>query len=216
MRVTGKRKMRLFVYLSIITVSFGVSFVVFLTVIRPIFLQRLEYYGQKTATEAINNAVSATFSENDNFSELVYLDKNSDGSVSALKTNTFEMNKLRMKISDKIIEELDKIDTQYIKIPIGSMMGNELLAGMGPDIKLKIRPLGLLEVEFYDNFEDCGINQSRHTIYIVASVDISVVTQQFTTKNRISAKIPVAETVIVGNVPKYLGTSSSLKATFDE
>lgn len=215
--VANKYKVRLFLYLSIIAISLGASFIVFITVIRPAFIQRLQYYGHKAATEAINNAVSAVFdSENNNFSELVLLDKDSSGSISALKTNTIEMNKIRACIADALDNELDKINTQYINIPIGSILGNELFAGMGPDVKIKIRPLGLVDVDFYDSFESCGINQSRHTIYIVAEVDVSVITQQAKTSSKVSARIPVSETVIVGNVPKYYGTESSLKTTIDE
>ena len=59
--------------------------------------------------------------------------------------------------------------------------------------------------DFYDNFESCGINQSRHTVYLKASMDISIITTQATTTGSVSAKIPVSETVIVGNVPTYLG-----------
>lgn len=202
--------------MSVTAVSLGISFIVFITVIRPVFRQKLQLYTKKTATDVINKAVLKTFSQEEDFSELVLLDKNSDGSVSALKTNTFEMNKLRATISEKLDDELKNIDEQYIKIPIGSMIGNEILAGIGPDIKIKIRPLGVANVDFYDNFEDCGINQSRHTIYIIASADISLITGQFKTTNKISAKIPITETVIVGGVPKYFGTDSSLKTTVNE
>lgn len=217
MNSANKYKVRLFFYLSVITVSLGASFIVFITVVRPIFIQRLQYYGEKTATEVVNNAISDVFSaEGNDFSELISLDKNSDGTVSALKTDTIEMNRLRADITNALEDELTKIDTGYVNIPMGSIMGNELFAGMGPDVKIKIRPVGLISVDFYDDFESCGINQSRHTIYMQASVDVSVITQQVKTTSKISAKIPVSETVIIGNVPKYYGTNSSLKTTLDE
>lgn len=217
MNGVNKYKVRLFFYLSVITVSLGASFIVFITVVRPIFIQRLQYYGEKTATEVVNNAISDVFSaEGNDFSELISLDKNSDGTVSALKTDTIEMNRLRADITNALEDELTKIDTGYVNIPMGSIMGNELFAGMGPDVKIKIRPVGLISVDFYDDFESCGINQSRHTIYMQASVDVSVITQQAKTTSKISAKIPVSETVIIGNVPKYYGTNSSLKTTLDE
>ena len=213
----NKYKIRLFLYLAVIAISLGASFIVFVTVIRPVFVQRLQYYGHKAATEAINNAVADVFSKNHaQYSDLVSLDKNSDGTVSALTTNTAQMNKLRSDIAKTLEEELNQIDTEYINIPLGSILGNELFAGIGPDVKIKIRPVGVADVDFYDNFESCGINQSRHTIYIVAAVDVSVITSSAKTSGKVSAKVPVAETVIVGTVPQYYGMGASLNTTLEE
>lgn len=203
--VANKYKIRLMFYLAVITVSLGASFVVFVTVVRPVFMQRLQYYTHMAATETINNAVSDVFSGENSFGELVTLERNSDGTVTALSANTAEMNRLRAAVAGALEENLKKTDARYINIPIGSILGNELLAGSGPDVKIKIRPIGLADIDFYDNFESCGINQSRHTIYIVVAIDIAVTAPQMKTSNRVSAKIPVSETVIVGNVPKYYG-----------
>ena len=201
MNVTNKYKIRLFFYLSIITVSLGVSFIFFITTIRPVFLKRLQFYGEKTASTTINNAIFNSFSASDKeFSEMVSLEKNTDGTISALKTNTTEMNRLRAIIAKELEFELNNKDIQHINIPLGNLFGNELLAGMGPDIKIKIRPLGTLNIDFHDKFEDCGINQSRHTVFIIVTVDIMVIAPQLKTTNKISAKVPVSETVIVGNV----------------
>ena len=217
MRTTNKYKIRLIFYLSIITVSLGASLVVFITVVRPVFMTRLQIYGQKAATKAINDAIFQIFTEDKKgFSEIVSLDKNSDGSISALTTDTIEMNILRAKISNELEKELNDIDFAYISIPAGSFLGNELMAGLGPDIKIKVRPLGIVEIDFYDNFEDCGINQTRHTVYITATADISVVTNHSRTSCEVSSKIPVCETVIVGEVPKYFGTDSKIKPTLTD
>lgn len=217
MKVINKYKVRLLFYLSIITVSLGISFVVFITTIRPVFLKRLQLYGEKTATNTINNAIYKTFSSSGkDFSDMVCFEKNNDGTISALKTNTIEMNQLRSHIAKELENELNNKDIQYIDIPLGSLLGNELFSGMGPDIKIKIRPLGTLSVDFNDNFEDCGINQSRHTVFLNVSVDIMTIAPQLKVTNRITAKVPVSETIIVGNVPKYLGTNSSVNTTFDE
>lgn len=204
MRYAGRQRIRIILYLAIITLSLGVSFVVFAVVVRPVFLKRVEYYAHKSATETINKSIEDVFSKND-FDDLILLDKNSDGTVSALKSNTVEMNKLRSRVSKSLAENLSDFDEALIKIPMGSLVGNELFSGVGPEIKIRIRPLGKLSIDFYDNFESCGINQSRHTVYLKASMDISIITTQATTTGSVSAKIPVSETVIVGNVPTYLG-----------
>ena len=116
MKVANKYKIRLFFYMSIITVSLGLSFVIFITTIRPVFLKRLQFYGEKTATTTINNAISKTFSSSGKeFSEMVYLEKNNDGTVSALKTNTVEMNRLRSDIAKELENELNSMFTNTKK-----------------------------------------------------------------------------------------------------
>lgn len=204
-------KARLFLYLSVVAVSFTASFIVFVSVIHPIFIAHLKIYGHIAATESINRAVEEVFSENHtSYSDLVTLDKNTDGSVSALMSDIVKMNKMRAKLSIALEKELKKMDCAYIRIPLGSILGNDLLAGAGPDVKIKIRPQGTAKVDFYDNFEDAGINQSRHTIYIKATVKVAVIMPQARTVTEVSNKIPVAETVIVGNVPKYFGTPNMI------
>ena len=213
----NKYKIRMFLYLSVITVSLGASFIIFISVIRPVFIERLQYYGAKTATEAINSAIYEVFSQkNENFNNLVELDKDTEGAISALTTNTIEMNKLRAEISNTLEEKLKDIDEEYIKIPLGNILGNDIFSGLGPDISIKIRPLGLAHVDFYDNFEACGINQSRHTVYISAKVDISVITTSTKTSKQVFSKIPVAETVIVGAVPKFYGAGSISNTILEE
>lgn len=204
MRYAKRHRIRILVYMTIIALSLSASFAVFLVVIRPVFLKRVEYFAHKSATEAINSSIEEVFSKS-SFDELVLLEKNSDGTVSALKSNTVEMNKLRASVSKSLEENLSEFDSGYISIPVGSLVGNELLSGVGPDIKIKIKPLGKLYIDFYDNFESCGINQSRHTVYLKASMDISIITTQVKSTGSVSAKIPVSETVIVGNVPTVLG-----------
>lgn len=213
----NKYKIRILLYLSVITVSLGASFIIFISVIRPVFIERLQYYGAKTATEAINSAIYEVFEEkNEEFDDLVALDKDTDGAISALTTNTIEMNKLRSKISNALEKKLKEIDEEYIKIPLGNILGNDIFSGMGPDISIKIRPLGLANVDFYDNFEACGINQSRHTVYISAKVDISVISTSTKTSKQVFSKIPVAETVIVGEVPKYYGAGALTNTILEE
>lgn len=210
-------KLRLFLYLSVVTVSFVTSFTVFVKVIHPIFIERLKIYGHTAATESINRAVETVFSQgHTSYGDFVTLDKNSNGSVAALTSDTVKMNKMRAKLSSALERELKKLDSGYIKIPLGSVLGNDLLAGAGPDVKIKIRPQGTVSVDFYDDFEDAGINQSRHTIYIKATVKVAVIMPQARAVAEVSNKIPVAQTVIVGNVPKYFGASNMMLSELRE
>lgn len=204
MKYANRQRIRIITYLSIITLSLGASFMVFVEIIRPVFLKRIEYYAHKSATETINRSIEEVFSKS-TFDDLIILDKNGDGSVSALKSNTVEMNKLRASVSKSLDENMNRQKVDSINIPLGSLVGNELFSGLGPEIRIKIKPIGKLSIDFFDNFESCGINQSRHTVYLKASMDISIITTQATTTGSVSAKIPVSETVIVGNVPTYLG-----------
>ena len=41
-----------------------------------------------------------------------------------------------------------------------------MLAGRGPDIPIVIVPVGTVESRVYDVFEQAGINQTRHKIYL--------------------------------------------------
>ena len=73
--------------------------------------------------------------------DLITLDRDENGDILALRANVIEMNKISAEISYLIQEKYLELEDMYIKIPIGNFTGNELLAGRGPKIVVKIVPV---------------------------------------------------------------------------
>lgn len=73
--------------------------------------------------------------------DLITLDRDENGNILALRANVIEMNKISSEIGTLIQEKYLALEDMYIKIPIGNFTGNELLAGRGPKIVVKIVPV---------------------------------------------------------------------------
>ena len=134
--------------------------------------------------------------------DLITLDRDDNGNILALRANVIEMNKISSEISTVIQTKYSDLEDMYIKIPIGNFTGNELLAGRGPKIVVKIVPVGTVSTDYKTEFISTGINQTRHRIYLEIKSKMTIVAP-FTNKTvEAITNVNVAETVLIGNVPQ--------------
>lgn len=81
-------------------------------------------------------------------------------------------------------------------------LGLTLLAGSGPRIPISIVPVGSVQTDFETEFEACGINQTRHKVYLQLSASIRIVIPTGAKTTNVTANMLVAESIIVGKVPE--------------
>ncbi len=166
--------------------------------IRPMAVAR----AKSTATRAINNAVDQALSmDSISYESLIILEKDSENRVTALKTNTAQINKLKAELTSVITEQISQIDQTKISIPIGSVIGGELLSGFGPRISITLLPVGYAETDIINTFSDAGINQTIHQILLDVTVTIGIVMPAYTEYATVSTSIILGESVLLGNVP---------------
>ena len=80
-------------------------------------------------------------------------------------------------------------------------MGENLLLGRGPKVPVHVTMLTSPRIRFQNRFSSVGINQSRHTLSLIASVDIDLIIPWGTMSTSVDAEVLVAETIILGRVP---------------
>ena len=110
-------------------------------------------------------------------------------------------NHLQAEILDTVLTRISQVPTGDLSIPIGSLTGSALLAGRGPRISVRMESVGSSEANFRNAFTSAGINQTKHQIYLVVDVYVSILLPGFSTTTKFSNTYSVAETVIVGSVP---------------
>ena len=152
--------------------------------------------------ETINDSVIHVMSEEElAYRELVTLEKNAAGEITAIFTNIARINILQSEISNKILSGLTDGELTTIRIPLGNLFGGPLLSGRGPNVPIRILSVSSLSTGFRNDFAVAGINQTRHTIYLTVDVTVSVLMPGTITSETISSEISIAETIIVGSVP---------------
>lgn len=143
------------------------------------------------------------------YSNMVLLEKDEMGGVTALKTNIGEMNALKTKILDTVNQEIMQLDVEEISVPLGNLILPAFFSGRGPYLPVKVLSVRSSEATFENQFTQAGINQTLHQILMTVTIEMTVVTPAGTTLVETSSQVVVAETVIVGTVPNsYLSMNS--------
>jgi len=184
-----------------------VVFILFIIIernISPTLLAIAEARARLIATEAINEAIKNKIANNVSYKDMITIHKNINGEVTLIQINAVEVNRIESETALYISQALRKITMGGIAIPLGQVTGSQILANFGPRIKVSIIPVGTVEVDISEAFEEAGINQTRHKIFLAIKTWVKIVVPMVSSNVQVSTHIPIAETIIVGNVPNVI------------
>ena len=170
-----------------------------------------------TVNRIIFEAVNEAIQEGDiSYEELISLEKDNEGKITAVHSNMAAFNRLQAQILDIILARIDQVSARELSVPIGTLTGSALLAGRGPRISVRMESVGSSSARFENRFDSAGINQTNHQIVLKVDVSISILLPGFTTATTVSTAVTVAETVIVGSVPETYTYFSTAPETYEE
>lgn len=195
-----KKPILIFISIFILSILIG-SFIYVDNSLRPTITVLAETKALELANRSINKAVGEMVKDQVNYSDLMHTKVDSEGKITMIQANTIMMNEIASGVALQIQDELKQVKSTTSYIPIGTALQSPILAKYGPQLKVSIQPIGTVSVDFATEFESSGINQSRHTIYLTAKTKVKVVIPLTTSTKEVEAKIPICETIIVGDVP---------------
>ena len=170
--------------------------------LRPSIFKIAEFKATQMATEAINQAIRQKVKDNNlQYQDFVQVHKDSRGRIVLIQANTVKTNQLAADITLAVQSTLQRLTGQTLSIPLGQLTGTYLLASRGPRVKVTIMPVGMVLVDVADKFEQAGINQTHHYIYLDFQTKIRIAIPTMKKESQIATKVPLAESVIVGEVP---------------
>lgn len=152
-------------------------------------------------TNAVNIAATSVLNDGLTYDQLFEIEKDKDGKIAMIKANSPQINKIAREIANLAQANLDSLGTQEIQISAGTFTGLALLMGFGPDVTIKITPIGTATCDFVSYFQSAGINQTLHKIYIDVYADVSIVTPIDQPTIQVKAEVLVCENMIVGEIP---------------
>lgn len=115
-----------------------------------------------------------------------------------------KMNELKAVIIQDVQSKLGGDSHKDVGVPIGTLLGSDFLHGRGPDIPLRLTLSGNINADFKSSFESAGINQTKHQIYLNIHTSVYSFIPGFATTTEVDTNFPVAETIIVGEVPQVV------------
>lgn len=169
--------------------------------LQPTALHLAQAKARALAADALNDAIAAIMDKNVDYDALMQTTYDASGKVSMLRANTMRMNELGSRIVLKAQSNLNAAASQLIRIPLGAATGIAILEGLGPRISVRMLPVGSVSTEFKTEFQSAGINQTRHKIYLEAVARVDLVLPNGAESIAIRTQVPVAESIIVGEVP---------------
>lgn len=169
---------------------------------RPIVFSLAEARCAAMATRALNGALTEALDGGIDYEDLMNVRMDEKGQVALLSANTMRMNLLADRAGDAALRKLEAVSNQQVSVPLGAALGMTLLAGSGPGIPISIVPIGSVQTNFETEFEACGINQTRHKVFLQLSASIRIVIPTGAKTTNVTANMLVAESIIVGKVPE--------------
>ncbi len=177
-------------------------FAVFEHNLKPTIRAIAEAKARWVATEAINKAVREEITGRVAYHELIHVHKDREGRIVLMQPDIVSINKVAAETTLSIQSALKGLASEKFYIPVGQVLGSQLLASYGPRIRVSIYPVGTVRAGVFDVFEEAGINQTRHRLYLNIQGQVRVVVPLLTSQVRVTTQVPLTDTVIVGQVPE--------------
>ena len=170
--------------------------------LRPILEQVAAQQVHLAVVRLINEAVYDQLGNGVAYQQLINVSTDADGRVTLMQRDTVKITRLVTSIARDLEGKLGNLSREDIKVPLGMLTGNSLLADKGPNLTLALLPLGSVSVNIHDEFSAAGINQTRHSIMLDIVVDMGILLPFQSTFTQITDTLPIVESVIVGPIPE--------------
>lgn len=180
------------------------------THINKIINETIDIDCKALAVRAMNNAINDIIMESVVYDDIINIIYNKQGNIEVIQANYIEINSMIKDLSLLTEVYINNFGSNGVNIPIGNFTGIPLLVGAGPDVNLKVKPIGAVVCKFSSKFESAGINQTNHKIYLTVSSSISAVVPLVTTSIMVEQQVLISESIIVGKVPEVYLYSDQL------
>ena len=136
-----------------------------------------------------------------NYSDIVSFTYGENGDIKSLSADIITLNTLGNEIGTNTDSYINEIGTYEITLPVSSLLGVQLLSGIGPDISFFVTMRGLTSTSFENKFEAAGVNQTRHQIFLCVTIRTHVIFGGRVNIVEYNSEICIAESIIVGVTP---------------
>lgn len=153
-------------------------------------------------TVAVNDAIYYTLSDEVRYEDLITVHRDSGGEILAITSDALQINRIARDAAYMSQQNLQSMSESGVDVPLGAFFGVEAWAGFGPKIHMKIIPISNVACRFVSKFEEAGINQTKHSIYLEIVADISIIMPSGSSNFASLTEVLICESVLVGKIPE--------------
>lgn len=196
----ARRRRRVAAALAVVLLLLGGAGAAGLRVM-PALRARAEAQAVLLATQAVYRAVGEASAELAGRS-LIRVHSGPAGEVRYVEPDVPLVQAVAARVTAALAREAGDPGSWVLGIPLGQLLGDGPWAAWGPAIPVRVMPAGMARVDFRDVFEGAGLNQTRYALYLQVAVALVVATPFFRQPVETTCSVPVAQAVIVGEVPQ--------------
>lgn len=157
-------------------------------------------------------AIEKTLDDKFNYEELFTVHKTKDDKISMITSDSYKFNTLTTSLAESVTEYMTDYVNKGVDVPLGVFSGIRLIQGFGKPVKMKLIAIHSVKCDVISKFESAGINQTRHTLYLSVTPDVSVVTRVSTKNLYDNITVMLYDNVIIGEVPDVYLTGTVFSA----
>ncbi len=195
------RRKKFFIALALVFLFLAAGVIILHINVTRVLKSIAEANMRSITTVAVNDAIFYTLSDALRYEDLVRVERNSAGDITALTSDPLAINRIARDTAYMSQQNLRRMSEDGVDVPLGAFFGIEAWAGFGPKIHMQIIPISNVECRFASKFEEAGINQTKHSIYLEIVADISIIMPSGTSNFASLTEVLIAESVLVGKVP---------------
>lgn len=172
---------------------------------RSIMLAFAESQAVWIATKIANQTAEQVLTEYaEKYSEIIAVTYDERQKVSAIRTHSSTVNLMRTAMTDQAITAMESISSLPVSIPLGTLTGWHWVSGWGPLITFPISFTATVISDVASSLVAEGINQSTYRVAIELEISLYVVSPAGRSTVSANVSYPVAEAIILGEVPDNL------------
>lgn len=195
-----------------------VKFFLFLFILLGLFLFIIQflngYFGKRVdlyihnkttlyASSYIEEALRKEVTQQIDVEHLYQMKTNDEQVVTAIYINTREINQILSRVHQSIQTSLTSLEEETLKLPLGIVFSETLFSHLGPNIHIKIVPVGSYTCDVLTHMDPYGINNSLFQISIQIEIHMDTILPLKKGNTTVQCNIPLVVQVLQGTVPRY-------------
>jgi sporulation protein YunB len=140
--------------------------------------------------------------------DLVTYFRKEDGDIFAYTVDTVTINRVTAAVIARMNERVAEEEEIVIRIPLGMVLNQPILAACGIHLPIRIRLSGNTGAEYAREFTSAGINEINHRIWIRMEISVQVVAPLLSEVLTSRMDFPLVDQYLSGSMPlTYLGVA---------
>ena len=172
---------------------------------RPVVTAFAESQASWLVTDIANETVAAVLEEQTELCRsIIAVSYNTQQILSSVITDTAAVNTIRTTATHRIIERMEGLSAISVGVPLGTLVGFDWLSGWGPLVPFTMSVTCGIVSGASSDVEEVGINQSKYRVLLDLHINVYVVTPGGRSSVTVDFSYPMAEAVLLGDVPDNL------------